>query len=114
MPREHCVDALDGRRRDRVEVGDERPRVTGRRGDRAGDLDRRPGRHDAENDVSLVDERLERADVLDSRLAGETSGPFAAAVERDDDARAALLEPRADRASHRPASDEPDDHPNRS
>ena len=93
--------------RDRVEVGDERPRVAGRRGDRAGDLDRRPGRHDAENDVRLVDERLQRPDVLDSGLAREASRPVAATVERDDDAHAAFLEALADRAPHRPAPTSP-------
>ena len=95
--------------RDRVEVGDERPCVAGCGGDRLGHLDRRAGRHDAEHDVRLADERLQRPDVLDSRLAGEASRPFAATVERDDHAHAAVPEPRADRAPHRPASDEPDD-----
>ncbi len=107
--REHRVDPLDGHRRGRVEVGHERPCVAGCGGDRLGHLDCGSGRHDAEDDVRLVHERLERPDVLDSRVAGETPCPFAASVERSDHAHAALPEARADRAPHRPASDEPDD-----
>ena len=107
--RERRVDPLDGRGRGRVEVGHERPCVAGRDGDRLGHLERGAGRHDAEDDVRLVDERLQRPDVLDSRLGGEASCPFAATVERHDHARATVPEPRADRAPHRPASDEPDD-----
>ncbi len=99
-----------GRRRgNRVQVGDERSRRSRVRGDGGGDLERRAGRYDREDDRRRAKQRRERAGVVEGSLCGEPAGALTAAVERHEDARATVPQPRPERAPHGAGRDDADD-----
>jgi hypothetical protein len=106
---EHAGDAIHGRRRHGVQVGDERPSCSRRIGDRGCDLDRDLGWDDGQEHVRRAGERRERADVLQGGLLDQPPRPSAATVERDHDPCAAGAKPRPEGAAHRSHANEPDD-----
>ena len=96
---------------DCVEIGEEQAPLGAVRGDVGGDRARLTRRDDREHHLRLVQERRERAHVLEARIRRERSRPLAATLERDDDASATVPEAGAERAPHLPCADQPDDRP---
>ena len=107
--RKNSRDAEDDCRADGVEVDDQGTCRTRTRGDLRRDVDRGTGRENGEDDVGLPDERLERADVLEPDVRRQPPCPFAASGEGNDHVRAAVPQPRSERAAHCPGRDDPDD-----
>ena len=107
--RERSREVSSRRRRDGVQVGDERSIAPCARDDRVDCTGRLGGWDDREDDVGLDQHRREVADVLEPGIGRERARPLAATLEGDDDACTTSSQSRPDRAPHLPCADQPDD-----